>query len=250
MYDSANSKLVDVDASLKVAREELRIARIAVFSLQAGNFNFFDGNGILGELNDRTINVRDAEKQAQIAEQKVGALKQALQKQKQDLQTLRQQRQNLVTPPSESATKETSLSVVYKAPVSGKVLQIEKLAGNTVNRGEKLIVLRYEFEQPIIDAYLTQDQAAQIVVGSQATVLLPALGKLYQAQVVEIDLTGGFVSEVRGQYQFQGSQERSVYVRLALVAIAPVDKKQLPAGMPVELRIAKRTNIATTLFSH
>ncbi|MBD1945065.1 HlyD family efflux transporter periplasmic adaptor subunit [Coleofasciculus sp. FACHB-712] len=251
-FDSVSSKFADVDADLREAKAELQIAETAVNSVQNGNF--YNGDNLVGDLPRLTADVKDARDRVQLAARKVSTLEQALQKQKQDLQALQKQKQNLqVLATSKTKlttsvqpldkTKQQSLSsVVYRAPFSGSVLKVVKSLGNTVQRSETLMLLQPELAEPTVEAYLTQDQAAQLSMSSQVTALIPELNKSYPARVVKIDRSGGLLDEVRGQYQLQGSPDQSAYVKLVLSGVNQETTSQLMTGMPVVINIKKNLN--------
>lgn len=238
-FDTVSAKFADVDGNLRAAQEELKIAQSAVIAVQDGNF--YNGDRLIGDLPRLTAEVKDLQGRMQLAVQKIATLEQTLLQQKQDLETLNKQKQNLEIP--EQVTGQTLPSVVYKAPISGSILKVVKSLGNTVTRNETLVLLQEDLTQPIIEAYLTQDQADQITKGSRGTVQVPTLNKSYQAQVIEIDRTGGFTGEVKAQYQLRGSQDQSVYMKLVLVAATQADKNQLTPGMPVVLNFTRKINI-------
>jgi len=256
-FDSINSKFADVAADLREAKAELQIAETAIDTVQKGNF--YNGDTLVGNLPHLTADVQDARDRVQLAARKVSTLEQALQKQKQDLKALQKQKDNLkilaTQKPNlntsqsgiEKVTQQNLSSVVYRAPFSASVLKVVKSPGNTVNRSETLMLLQPELAEPTVDAYLTQDQAAQISIDSQVTVFIPELDKNYQARVVKIDRSGGFLDEVRGQHQFQGSKDQSAYVKLVLSGADREGKSQLTRGMPVVLNITKKLNVLERL---
>ncbi len=157
------------------------------------------------------------------------------------IQLLQSVKQSLENPqPNRNSKLGINLpSVVYQAPFSGSVARVEKSPGNTVNRGETLVLLRPLSDRSTIDAYLTQDQVASIEIGSSATVIEPASGDRFLANVIEIDRIGGFKDQVRGEYLLEGSEDQPAHVRLALANIEPKQKERLTGGMPVILEIAK-----------
>jgi len=162
------------------------------------NGSFYNGNDLVGELPRLTTEVEDWQRRVQLASQKLTALQQLLHQQEQDVQHLAQQKQTLQQLFSEVETSDVetdeldSLSVVYRSPFSGSILKVMKSTGNTVSQSETVVVLQQDSEEITINAYLTQDQADQVAIGSLAAVSIPTLSKKYQAQVVEIDRTGGF----------------------------------------------------------
>jgi multidrug resistance efflux pump len=249
-FDSVSSKFADVEAEFREAKAEFKIAETGLNSVQKGNF--YDGDNLVGDLPRLKTEIKDTRERVQLTAQKLSILEQALQKQQQDLQALQKQKlQVLVTQKLRLNTSQQALakatgqnlsSVVYRAPFSGSVLKVVKSPGNTVNRSETLMLLQSEVAEPTVEAYLTQDQAAQLSPNSQITVLIPELDKSYQARVVKIDRSGGLLDEVRGQYQLQGSPDQSAYVKLVLLEVHPEEKSQLMAGMPVILKITKKLN--------
>jgi hypothetical protein len=127
------------------------------------------------------------------------------------------------------------------------VLRVAKSFGNTINHGETLIVLSPDNAKLTIDSYLTQDQAALIAIGSQATVVIPlsVSGKQYQAKIVEIDRTGGLKNAEKDKDLSERSPEQPAYVKLELTNLdSNLDSKstkQLTEGTPVQLKFAKPT---------
>ena len=110
------------------------------------------------------------------------------------------------------------------------------------------MVLQREQAPPMIDAYLTPKQAEQIIVGSSATALIPAVNKEYQARVAKIDQAAP-ASDVVTTPLALGSENKTVYVQLALDNLSPEDNSRLIAakGMPVILSVPKQTNVFNRL---
>jgi multidrug resistance efflux pump len=243
VVDSASSKFAEVDGTLKAAKAELEIAQTALNSVQKGSF--YDSQRFVGDLLRLTTDVNNAHQRVQLATKKITVFAQERDKHKQEMKDLEKQKQILeknkqviVTP-----SAQEPFDVVYKAPVSGSVIKIVKSSGNKINRGETLVVLQPKIAQPTIEAYLTQDQVAQVSMGNIVTVSISELNKTYKAQVVKIDRTGGLVDEVRGQYQFHGSKDQSAYVKLIILGMTQKEKSQLMAGMPVQLKITKKLTV-------
>lgn len=214
--DVANSRFAEVDGSFNAAKEQLKIAEL---SIRDGNF--YNGDRLISDLPRLSVEIKDLSAKVNLASQKVRTLEQAIQNNKRDLEALKQQRQHLDAVPSS----------VYKAPFSGHVLKITKSPGNTVNRDEVVVVLQRE-SQPTVDAYLTQDQASQLVKGDRVRVIVPSLNKEYQAQILTIDWEGGFTEKVTGKYRLQGSKDQPVHVKLVLLDTG-AESSQLNSGLPV-----------------
>ena len=252
-FDAISAKFAGLEGELREAKAELQIAEAAMNSVQKGNF--YTGDNLVGELPRLTVDAQDARKRVQLAERKLSALEQALQKQKQDLQALQKQKHNLQILATQKpnlnssqsslgkVTEQNMPAVVYRAPFSGSVIKIVKSIGNTVKRSEILMLFQSELAEPTVEAYLTQDQAAQVPIGSQVTVLIPELDKNYQGRVIKVDRSGGFFDEVRRQYQLQGSKDQSAYVKLVLSGVNPKEKSQLTTGTPVVLNITRKIKI-------
>jgi multidrug resistance efflux pump len=138
--------------------------------------------------------------------------------------------------------------LTYRAPFAGRVVRVLKPAATTVNRGEPLLILEKAGEEPMIDAFVTQDEASSLAVGSKALITVPGLAKTFQAQVVKIDRTTGFLTEMQAhlkdsdlRYNGRGQQDRSAYVQLHIADELSDEEKQLfSGGMPVTISVAKR----------
>nr|MBA2748865.1 HlyD family efflux transporter periplasmic adaptor subunit [Tatlockia sp.] len=241
--DLAKSELAKVDGALQEAKADLKIAETAVKSIQNGNF--YDGNSFISNLPRLTVEVKDMQQRIQLAAQKVAFLEQSREKQQAEVKNLEKQKQQIIGELNQglgNSLEQSPSSVVYKSPVSGSVLKVAKSPGNKVNDSETIVLLQPELGQPIVEAYLTQDQVTKVSIGSKVTVLIPDLDKSYQAQVVNIDRTGGLPDAVRGQYQLQGSGDKSAYVKLVVQGISSEERSKLTAGTPVRLQIIKSLN--------
>jgi multidrug resistance efflux pump len=233
------AKLAELTADLITARQAVKIAETGVNSVRAGNF--YNGNNLVGNLSSLIVEAAELDERVQLASQKINTWEEARERQNLALQKLEQQKQSLENPQPKSNSKLglNLPSVVYQAPFSGSIVRVEKSPGNTVNRGETLVLLRPLSERPTIDAYLTQDQVASIKIGSSATAIEPTSGDRFLANVIEIDRTGGFKEKVRGEYLLEGSKDQPAHVRLALANLEPKQQERLTGGMPVILEITK-----------
>jgi len=267
--DNARSKFFDVEAKLQEAQTNYKISQTAVASAQKGSF--YDDNKLISDLPrrnaeveklrqyveiarqkdnlesplvDRSAEVEKLRQYVEIARQKVSSLEQKLNKRMQELQILQPQRQYLQYPPqNQNLFSSKSFSVVYKAPFPGTVLKVTKLPSTPVRPIETVMVLQRELEPPTIDAYLTQGQANQITIGGQATAVIPALHKEYQARISKIDRSGQLLAQP--QEGTKGAKDRSVYVQLTIDNVSAEEKGQLitSRGMPVILTIPKQASL-------
>jgi multidrug resistance efflux pump len=237
ILETKTAQLAQLTADLIGAQQALKIAETGFNSIRSGNF--YDGNNLVGNLSSLTAEAAELEERVQLARQKISIWERSRQRQELALQKLEQQKQSLENPQPKSTLRLNLPSVVYQAPFSGSIVRVEKSPGNTVNRGETLVLLRPLSDRPTIDAYFTQDQVALIKIGSSATVIEPASGDRFLANVIEIDRTGGFKDQVQGKYLLEGSEDQPAHVRLASANIEPKQQEHLTGGMPVILEIAK-----------
>lgn len=247
-FDSAKSKFADAEARLREAQSKYKVAQISVSSAQRGSF--YDGNQFVSDLPRRTAEVERRRQLAQIASQKVSYSERILNQRLEELQISPSQRQYYLQQPSQDQTlfSQNSFSVVYKAPFPGAVLKVTKVSGNPVRPRETVMVLQRQQLPPTIDAYLTPKQSEQIFVGSPATALIPAVNEKFQARVTKIDQSAPAPSLV-GIPPALNSENKSVYVQLALDNLSPENNSQLIAatGMPVVLSVPKQTNVFNRL---
>ncbi len=246
IVDEERVKLADLEGNIKASQEELQIAKTVLLEVKKGKF--LDHNRLVTKLQSLNIDKQNAREKLRLNAQETTTFEHFLLRKKRELQTLEEQKHALEGKNLNNYANN-NLSTVYKAPVSGLILKVLKSSGNTVKRNETLVLLQHELEQPIIDAYMTQAQAAQVEIGSQATILIPTLGKSYQAKVIKLDRTGGVTDEIMGQYQLRGSQEQPAYVKLRIMEITPEDETLLTVGTPVIIKIPKKFNIIERFFS-
>jgi multidrug resistance efflux pump len=217
MFDEATARYAQVNGELKQARAELNIAEAAVRSVQSGLF--FDGDRLAGDLPRYTAEVEEARDRVHLAEQ-------ALQ-----------------------AAERRASRLTCRAPFSGQVVKIAKTPGSTVARGETIAWIENHAGLPAIDAFLTQDEVAHVGLGSQATVVIPALNQSYQAQVTRIDRASGFLNEMQKRDHRRDSIDKSARVRLAFLGLTPGARLELTEGMPAVLNMPKRHTMFTIASS-
>jgi multidrug resistance efflux pump len=189
------------------------------------NGDFYDHTRLVGDLPQFLVNLEDAKERLRIAEERVRVTKQHLRR------------------------------LTYRSPFPGKVTKILKPSGSAVNRGEVLVIIEKAAEAAVIDAFVTQDDANYLSLGSRASVWIPALDRTYRAQVVMVDRTSGFLSEMQShlkesqlRYNWRGQQDRSAYVQLAIVdELSAAEQQALTGGMPVTVSVAKRPAFWTNI---
>jgi multidrug resistance efflux pump len=210
------SAVAAMNGQLQQATANLRIAERSLDAVEKGDF--FDQYRLVGDLPQLLVNLEDARERLRIATDRLA---------------LSQEHVNRLT---------------YRAPFAGRVVRVLKPAAATVNRGEPLLILEKAGEEPMIDAFVTQDEASSLAVGSKALITVPGLAKTFQAQVVKIDRTTGFLTEMQAhlkdsdlRYNGRGQQDRSAYVQLHIAdELSDEDKQLFSGGMPVTISVAKR----------
>ncbi|MGK7873667.1 MAG: HlyD family efflux transporter periplasmic adaptor subunit [Xenococcaceae cyanobacterium] len=246
--ESARANFAEIEGKLEAAKKELEIAQTVLRSIPNGSF--YNGDRFVGELPRLTAEVKDASERVKVAEQKIRVLERERKKYQREIEKLNQQKPNLQLPRPkiENSFDENIFSTVYPAPVSGTVVKIHHSSGSPVNIGKTLLLLQPELTRPKIEAYLTQDQVAQLGIGSQVTVIIPELNKSYPGEVVVIDRRGGFFDKVRGKYQFEGSINNPANIEVAIADIPKAEESQLMAGMPVRLKFTKKLDLFSLDF--
>ncbi|HEY2954228.1 MAG TPA: HlyD family efflux transporter periplasmic adaptor subunit [Candidatus Eisenbacteria bacterium] len=122
-----------------------------------------------------------------------------------------------------------------RAPYSGSVVKIVKSAGATVGRGEEVLFLERLLEVPAVQALLSQDEATGVQVGSRVEVQVPALGTSFPGRVERVDraniLSNPLLTNPALRPAWSGS-DRSAWMSVSLVDLAPRDRTSLRSGMP------------------
>ena len=214
VYEAQQATLAKHDANVQQAIADQRIAENTVQTVNKGYF--FSGNFLVGDLATRIAEENAAQERLKVAQAALGdALKHESQR-------------------------------VYRAPFQAVVMRVFKSSGMTVDRGENLIVLRRKGDSAYIDAYLTQEEAGLVATGTRAVAFIPARGKRYQAEVVAVDRTSGFLKEVQtpklqqSQFGWRNTEDRSAYVKLVFVDVSPAELSSIAPGLPVRLTVPKK----------
>jgi len=142
---------------------------------------------------------------------------------------------------------------MYHAAFPAVVLKIFKSRGMTVDRGEALVVLRPAAQDPYIDAYLTQDEAAQLAAGARGVATITANGKRYAVEVVAVDRTAGFLKDIQTPklqepvFQWRSIEDRSAYAKLAFVGLGAAERDAITPGLPVFVSIPRKRSFFSGL---
>jgi multidrug resistance efflux pump len=213
LFEEHKAKLERQEALLGQAVAEQKIAETSIDTTKRGSF--FSGNFLVGDLPALT-----AEESA--ARDRVAAAKRAL---------------------DERLSRVAERT--YRAPYDGVVTRVFKSAGVTVDRGEPILILQRSGAEPYIEAYLTQDEAANLTVGARGTARVSPMNREYDVRVVSVDRTAGFLKEVQTphlsepQYTWRGLSDRSAYAKLEFVGLVPTEMARISPGLPVHVDLRK-----------
>ncbi len=215
-FELAQAREASLQGSLLQAQGELRIAQNALRAVRQGNF--YDQHRLVGDLPQFLVNLEDARARDRLAAER--------------LRLARARAEHLT----------------YAAPFAGKVVRVLKVAGGTMNRGEAVMILERAGEEPVIDGFVTQGDANSLTLGAKASVWVPSLDQTFRAQIVKIDRTSGFLTEMQAhlkdsqlRYNWRGQQDRSAYVQLVIAEDLPPEiRRRLAGGMPVTASVARR----------
>jgi len=131
------------------------------------------------------------------------------------------------------------------APFDGTVLQIPRINGGSVRRGDTLAVIEQRRDRQVT-AFLDQDEILKVGLGDEALVYIPSLSETVKGRVVSIDRTSGFVRE-QDQRQSPGYGWRGPHDRSAQIVIDFADPKKVTdddryrAGLPVVVVFEQRS---------
>lgn len=126
-----------------------------------------------------------------------------------------------------------------RAPFDGTFVQQLHPAGAQLARGDLLAVVEEDVE-PVIEAFVNQEEVLEIGLGDEATIFFPALNRRVEGRIVSVDRTTGFIDEQRSQYTWRGPDDRSARVVLELPRQAAEDVA-LTAGLPAVVIFNRRT---------
>lgn len=131
------------------------------------------------------------------------------------------------------------------APFDGTVLQIPRINGGSVRRGDTLAVIEQRRDRQVT-AFLDQDEILKVGLGDEALVYIPSLGETVKGRVVSIDRTSGFVREQDQRqspgYGWRGPHDRSAQIVIDFADLNKVsDDNRYRAGLPVVVVFEQRS---------
>ena len=207
--DAQFTQYLRAKEKFKYAKSQKRIEHNALHALDQGLY--FTGNKAEGIERDLYAELEMAQKKVKLNENKVKIY------------------ENLID------------KLIIRAPFDGKITQIIKSAGNTTDNIKPLIFIEKSNTNKNIFAYLTQDEITKIVAYKNVRIYIPASGKTYHGEVLEINRTEGFVDAVKAQYRWRDFQlDRSAMVT---IGVKNSDQKAFVqyafAGMPAMIYFTK-----------
>lgn len=201
-WDVALNNYYNAKDKMKSTLAQMNLENNSLNSVEAGMY--FTGNKIEGSSNDLKVEIDAAKKRLRINESKVQFYEKILAK------------------------------LTLLAPFDGKVTQILKSVGNTVDNAKPILLIEQTNTNKKIIAYLTQEEILHLNSRRKVKIYIPSLGKVYQGTIININRTDGFIDEVKAQYQWRNIN----FDRTATVTI-DVSKKdevsfnrEIFAGMP------------------
>lgn len=211
--DEAQDKVVTLEKRL--ASQKLEHATRTGLAGENIGKRFYTGDDLIGKTAELEADVRLAENEISLAEQRYTAALQV----------------------------RDNLSV--RAPFDGTIKKLPRADRASVRRGDVIAVVEQRRDR-FVTAYLTQDEIAKVGVGDEAQLFVPALGETLKGHVIGIDRTSGFIREQEQRenpgYSWRGPDDRSAEVTIRFDEPKAVsDYNRYRSGLPVVVIFEKRT---------
>lgn len=127
-------------------------------------------------------------------------------------------------------------NTIVRAPFDAVVMTQNATVGSPVKLGEPLFVLEGVGTERVT-AFVSQDEASQLLNGSIANVFVPSEQRWIEGIVSEVDRTDGFVDEVTEAFRFRAPDAKSAKVTLEFRA-----PQTLQSGTPVIVYFHRHRN--------
>lgn len=213
MLDDIAKQVIDLEARIENRRIELQSRA----DLAEQNFGkrLYTGQTLEGQSAEVEAQVRLAEHEISLAEQRRESI---------------------------SRMRERAAAV---APFDGTVLQVPRINGGTVRKGDTLAIIEQRRDRRVT-AFLNQDEILKVGLGDEALIYVPALGETLKGRVTSIDRTSGFVREQDQRqspgYGWRGPHDRSARIEIEFEEKARiVDSDRYRAGLPVIVVFEQRS---------
>lgn len=214
--ENAEKQYISLKKLLDGKHVELN-ARVELAGDNVGK-RFYNGTNLIGDVGQTEAQVRLAEHEVTITQQKHGALLHHRER------------------------------MAVRAPFDGNILDLPRVDKGSVRRGDIIAIVEQRKSRQVT-AYLNQDEVLKIGLGDEATVFVPALGETLKGRVTKIDRTSGFIHE-QDQRQTPGYNWRGATDRSAKVTIGFEDGKRVAdqdkyrSGLPVVVVFPQRSTNA------
>lgn len=211
--EEATVKYSDANRDLQSAIADLGVETASLNAVDKGSF--FTGNKLEGIVTDLKANIDATRNKLILDNEKVGVY--------------------------ENTYKKLTLT----APFDCRVIRVTKTVGNSIEKGEPVLLLERLVNDATIIAYLTQSEVTGVALGDKAKIYIPGTGKSYKAHVVNIDDNAGMVYGEKGfiyggrteyQYHWRNDDDRIVQVTLSIV-------EDLPSGTPAVVYFPRKFSI-------
>jgi len=217
--EEAEKLMVTLRKTLERSQVELA-SRVEMAGQNVGK-RLFTGDNVVGDVAQIEAQVRLAEHEIQIAQQRYI--------------TQLNHRERLAV----------------RAPFEGTILQLPHFDHGSVKKGDTIAVIEQRKDRQIL-AFLTQDEANKVGIGDEALVFLPALGETLKGRIRQIDRTTGFIREQDQRqapgYAWRGPLDRSARVSIQFNDSRKVDDvERYRSGLPAVVVFERRST--NSLFS-
>lgn len=211
--DEARKQVIQLKAQIESRRIDLG-SRVELADQNFGK-RLYTGNDIVGKSAEIEAQVRLAELEISIAEEKV-----------------------------ETFEKQRSRTAVA-APFDGTILDIPKVDKGSVRRGDTIAIIEQRKARRVT-AFLNQDEVLKVGLGDETTLFIPALGETVKGRVTAIDRTSGFIREQNEAqtpgYGWRGPTDRSAKITIDFEDPAQVeDHERYRSGLPVVVVFEQRS---------
>jgi multidrug resistance efflux pump len=208
--------------ALTQALENRKIETAARAELADQNFGkrYYNGNNMVGDLEQFEAQIRLAEHEIAIAHQK-------------HLAMLNQRR-----------------SLAVQSPFEGTLLELPRVNLGHVRRGDIIAVIEQRKHRQVT-AFLTQDEVLRVGLGDEAQLFVPALQEMLTGRVARIDRTTGFLREQDQRqnpgYGWRGPTDRTAKVTIEFANPLKVEShERYRSGLPVVVIFPQRSTNALT----
>lgn len=211
--EDAEKSVATLKKTLESRKVELK-SRVEIANQTEGKWHY-TGQNMVGEIGQLEAQVKLAEHEVQLAQQRSNAL----------------------------SNHKSRLAV--QAPFDGTVLDLPHVNQGVVRRGDVIAILEQR-QQRQVTAFLSQDEIIRVGLGDEVLLYVPALSETLKGRIRQIDRTSGFVKEQNAAqqpgYRWRASSDRSAKVLIDFQdtkRVEDVDKYR--SGLPVVVVFPQRT---------